>query len=183
MAGMVPRTGRNVSGTHGQKQGIVPQTQRHVPQRAAGISLTKRHVPQACRGFAYAVPRGRIYGYGTRHRRTDGTAGNMKIKYANHRCGQPIIAALDRWICAISVTCDPWPLSPAGEVQALRAGRRTYQVRQWGVQHRTAYRIAGNPPGPRTTVLAEHTCGEVVPKSWRQPLPKKPTHNTQEVPF
>lgn len=172
-----------MSGTHGQKQGIVPQAQRHVPQRAAAISLTKRHVPHACRGFAYAVPRGRIYRYGTRHRRTDGTAGNMKIRHANHRCGQPIIVALDHWVCAISVICDPYPLSAAGEVEALRDGRRTFQIRQWGVQHRTAYRIAGNPPSLRTTVLAEHRCGEVLPEAWRQPPHKKPTHNTQEVPF
>jgi len=108
---------------------------------------------------------------------------HSKQKLGNHRCGELVIVALDKWICAISVTCDPWPLSPAGEVQALRAGRRTFQIRQWGVQHRTAYRIAGNPPSATVTVLAEHRCGENVPQAWRQPLPKKPTHNTQEVPF
>ena len=94
------------------------------------------------------------------------------------------MTALDHWTAAIPVHLDPWPLNPQGEVEALRDGRRTYQIRQWGVRYRNAYRIAGNPPGPRTTVLAEHRCGEDIPDTWRQPPPRKPTtHNTQEVPF
>ena len=107
-----------------------------------------------------------------------------KHRLGKHRCGQITMVALDHWTAAMPVQLDPWPLSPAGEVEALRAGRRTYQIRHWGVRHRNAYRIAGNPPGPRTTVLAEHRCGEVTPETWRQPPPRKPTtNNTQEVPF
>jgi hypothetical protein len=120
-------------------------------------------------------------------RTTDGLRNGMhmgKHRHLKHGCGQPVLAALDHWACAIPVTCDPWPLSPAGEVEALRDGRQTYQIRQWGVRHRNAYRIADNPPRPGVTVVAEHRCGEVVPDDWKQPLPPaKPRPTDQEVPY
>jgi hypothetical protein len=94
------------------------------------------------------------------------------------------MAALDHWACALTIDLDPWPLSPAGEVEALRDGRRTYQIRQWGVRERNAYRIAGNPPRPGVTVLAEHRCGERIPEAWKQPpTPATPKPNTTEVPY
>lgn len=107
------------------------------------------------------------------------------IRHLKHGCQEIVAAALDHWACALTVYLDPWPLSPVGEVAALRDGRRTYQMRSWGVRIRNAYRITGNPPGPRTTVLAEHRCGEPIPATWRQPSPaRKPTtNNTQEVPY
>jgi hypothetical protein len=108
----------------------------------------------------------------------------VRHRLGNHRCGELIMAALDHWACAITVHLDPWPLSPAGEVEALRNGRRTYQIRQWGVRHRNAYRITGNPPKPGVTVLAEHRCGERIPEAWKQPLaPATPKPNTTEVPY
>jgi len=106
------------------------------------------------------------------------------IRHLKHGCQEIVAAALDHWACALTVYLDPWPLSPAGEVEALRAGRRTYQMREWGVRYRNAYRIAGNPPRRGVTVLAEHRCGEAIPATWRQDPPRKPTtNNTQEVPF
>ena len=108
----------------------------------------------------------------------------VRHRLGNHRCGELIMAALDHWACAITVHLDPWPLSPAGEVEALRDGRRTYQIRQWGVRHRNAYRITGNPPRPGVTVLAEHRCGERIPEAWKQPpTPATPKPNTTEVPY
>jgi hypothetical protein len=107
-----------------------------------------------------------------------------KHKHSKHRCGALVLTALDHWACAMTVICDPWPLSPAGEVQALRDDRQTYQIRQWGVRYRNAYRIAGNPPRPGVTVLAEHRCGHPIPDTWKQPLPPlTPRPNNQEVPF
>ena len=101
-----------------------------------------------------------------------------------HRCGAVVLAALDHWTCALTVICDPYPLSPVGEVHALRDGRRTYQVRGWGVRYRKAYRISGNPPGARCTVLAAHVCEREVPHAWRQPPKPQPIPtNTREVPF
>jgi hypothetical protein len=120
-------------------------------------------------------------------RTTDGLRNGMhmgKHRHLKHGCGQPVLAALDHWACAMTVICDPWPLSPAGEVHALRDGRQTYQIRQWGVRYRNAYRIAGNPPRPGVTVLAEHRCGHPIPDTWKQPLPPiTPRPNNQEVPF
>ena len=108
----------------------------------------------------------------------------VRHRLGNHRCGELIMAALDHWACATTVHLDPWPLSPAGEVEALRDGRRTYQIRQWGVRHRNAYRITGNPPRPGVTVLAEHRCGERIPETWKQPpTPATPKPNTTEVPY
>lgn len=108
----------------------------------------------------------------------------VRHRLANHRCGELVMAALDHWACALTVYCDAYPLSPAGEVQALRDGRRTYQVREWGVRYRNAYRIAGNPPSPGVTVLAEHRCGEPLPGTWKQPQAlAKTQYNTTEVPY
>ena len=105
-------------------------------------------------------------------------------RLGKHRCGAIVLAALDHWACALQVICDPYPLSPLGEVHALRDGRRTYQVRPWGVLVRTAHRIAGNPPGDTRTVLAAHVCEREVPHAWRQPPKPRPIPtNTREVPF
>lgn len=101
-----------------------------------------------------------------------------------HRCGAIVLAALDHWTCALQVICDPYPLSALGEVHALRDGRRTYQVRGWGVRVRNAHRIKGNPPSARCTVLAAHVCEREVPHAWRQPPKPRPIPtNTREVPF
>jgi len=105
-------------------------------------------------------------------------------RHIKHRCGATVLAALDHWACAMEVICDPYPLSALGEVHALRDGRRTYQVRAWGVRYRIGYRIKGNPPGERCTVLAAHVCEREVPHAWRQPPKPQPIPtNTREVPF
>lgn len=119
---------------------------------------------------------------GTRHFSFPGSGPNHRL--GKHRCGAIVLAALDHWACAIEVICDPYPITALGEVHALRDGRRTYQVRPWGVRVRTAYRIQGNPPGERCTVLAAHVCEREVPHAWRQPPKPKPIPtNTREVPF
>lgn len=170
------------------------------PRRETGpVPTVPASVPPICEGGSHGSRLGspeRVIGSPVPPYRGDGERepGTKRVWYsinaarhrlANHRCGELIMAALDHWACAITVHLDPWPLSPVGEVEALRAGRRTYQMREWGVRHRNAYRITGNPPGPRTTVLAEHRCGEPIPSTWRQEAPpRKPTtNNTQEVPF
>lgn len=171
---------QNDVGRHVPKNDVVPQVYRHVPQRAASV-------PPMCRkraaDFAPALPCARMYTYGTRHGRIWQAVTMPVIKHIKHGCQEIVAAALDHWVCAITVHLDPWPLTPLGEVEALREGRRTYQMRSWGVVHRTAYRIAGKPPSLKVTVLAEHRCGQPIPSTWRhQAPPKKPTNN-QEVQF
>ena len=119
---------------------------------------------------------------GTRRFSFPGAGPNHRL--GKHRCGATVLVALDHWACALQVICDPYPLSPLGEVHALRNGRRTYQVRGWGVAYRYGYRIKGNPPSARCTVLAAHVCGREVPHAWRQPPKPQPIPtNNQEVPF
>lgn len=108
--------------------------------------------------------------------------GNQKHRVKKHRCGGLVLVALDHWACALEVICDPYPLSPVGEVEALRDGRRTYQVRAWGVRYRNGYRIREKPAGT-VTVLTDHICDRALPATWLQPPPAKPTPPTQEVPF
>jgi len=109
--------------------------------------------------------------------------GNHKHRHFRHRCGAPAMAALDHWIAALTVHLEPYPLSPLGEVQALREGRRTYQITAWGVRHRNGYRIRETPAGV-ATVLTDHLCDQPLPKTWLQPPPPKSSRpNTQEVPF
>jgi len=137
-----------------------------------------------------AVPR--VCGPTKGHTRGHGHIGTWlavkKMTKHRHRncqnCRQTIIAALNHWAAAYTVHCDPWPLNRLGEVETLRAGLRTYQVHDFGVRHRNAYRISDKPPSPSTTVLGEHRCGHVIPKQWRQspPVSSKPT-NTRKVPY
>ena len=95
-------------------------------------------------------------------------------------CGERIMVGLDASRAGIVVHADPHPLTRTGELLAVCAGYRVYSLdlKDW-----LDYRDAARLKRPAIRVLAEHRCGENVPQAWRQPLPKKPTHNTQEVPF
>jgi len=164
--------------------GVVPDENAILWGKLGGGSRGSRGGSQNAVGGPRVPPIGGTGNQGPGTKRLWYPVNAARHRLANHRCGEFIMAALDHWACALTVYLDPWPLSAAGEVQALRDGRQTYQMRTWGVRYRNAYRIAGNPPGPRTTVLAEHRCGHVIPATWRQDPPRKPTtNNTQEVPF
>ena len=92
-----------------------------------------------------------------------------RAKLTKHKCGADVVVGLDAPACALVATCDPYPVSNAGEVEALRAGRRTYLV-WWGeLDPRDRWNIAGKP-ADITTVLVEHSCGDTVPSAWRKPL-------------
>ena len=97
-----------------------------------------------------------------------GTSRTPRIR-VHPICHAPILAGLDANRCALSVAVDPYPLTPAGEVWALRAGRRTYAL-QWGaLERRDAWTIPGHPPSPGLPVMAEHVCGHPIPDEHRAP--------------
>lgn len=106
-----------------------------------------------------------------------------KPQLGTHRCRMATLAGLDRDRAALVVHVEPYPISPVGEVAALRDGRATYQVAPWGLLQRTAHHIRQTPAGQRT-VLAKHRCGEPLPADWiASPKPRPATPNHQEVPF
>lgn len=85
-----------------------------------------------------------------------------------HHCGEHTLTGLDANRCALTVRVDPYPLTAIGEVEALRAGRRTYLLDHGELHPRTAWNIPGHPAGAQHTVLAEHDCTE-LPDDWRRP--------------
>lgn len=106
-----------------------------------------------------------------------------KPQLGTHRCRKATLTGLDRDMAALVVHVEPYPLSPAGEVAALRDHRATYQIAPWGLALRKAHHIRQAPAGTRT-VLAEHRCEHPLPAEWiASPKPRTPTPNNQEVPF
>lgn len=60
---------------------------------------------------------------------------------------------------------DPAPVTPHGELAALRSGRRSYGLIADGLAYRDAARIAGDARRPRPPVLPAHRC-ESPPEPW-----------------
>jgi hypothetical protein len=83
------------------------------------------------------------------------------------------MVGLDRDRCALGARVDPYALSPAGEVEAIRAGRKTYHYRNGELDPRDRWSIPGSPPTHDLIVLAEHDCTP-IPDSWLMP-PAPPT--------
>ena len=102
-----------------------------------------------------------------------------------HTCAAPVLTALDANRCALTVTLDPYALTPAGEVWALQDGRRTYQLTNGQLNPRDRWNIPGRPPGPDHTILPSHRCHQPTPHQHRQPPTPTPaaTPNTEEIPF
>ena len=106
-----------------------------------------------------------------------------KPRLGRHKCQREVLAALDYHIAAIEVLVEPYPLSRRGEVEALRDGRATYQIRHYGLGRRRAPHIRTSP-AETTTVLAEHRCEHPLPTEWiAAPKPRPTANRNQEVPF
>lgn len=104
------------------------------------------------------------------------TGASRKAQIRVHSCHAPILAGLDADVAALSVAVDPYPLTPLGEVEALRDSRRTYDLRQMRLDRRDHWTIPGHPPSPRHPVVAEHRCGHPIPDDWKAPpAPPAPT--------
>jgi hypothetical protein len=69
------------------------------------------------------------------------------------RCRRPLLTGLAEGIHAY---VDITPLTPAGEIAAVLAGRQTYTLRRTGLIQRDAYRRAD--PALASPVLAQHDC-------------------------
>jgi hypothetical protein len=94
-------------------------------------------------------------------------------------CQETIITGLDAHRAALTVTLDPYPLTPTGEVWALTHHRRTYQITQNEIEPRTRWNIPGHPPSPTLTVLTAHACHQPIPHQHRrQEPPPKPRPTT-----
>jgi hypothetical protein len=80
-------------------------------------------------------------------------------------CRKPVLRGLTAFPGAISVDCDPPPLSSTAEALCLLVGRRTYELRYIGVEYdldvRDQWRRRERPAGvtPKVDVLALHVCG------------------------
>lgn len=71
-----------------------------------------------------------------------------------HRCGTPVLDALDE---GIRIRVDLLPLSPAGQARALAAGQQTYgRLRDGQLAYRCATRLADRRMAER--VHAKHDC-------------------------
>lgn len=112
---------------------------------------------------------------------------DLGLSTQRHRCGVQVLAGWDADRCALFVVLDPRPLNPLGEVEALTAGCRTYQVRRGRIDRRDQWNIPGHPPSLPLPVLAEHRCGEVIHRHWLLDLPSEPAPAIltpdEEIPF
>lgn len=77
-------------------------------------------------------------------------------------CGSPVMRGINRDFGGLSVDCDPEPLSAQGELQAILAGRATYDLQHYGgrgyqLDRRESWHIRDTPPGtPGIDVLVVH---------------------------
>lgn len=98
-----------------------------------------------------------------------------------HGCGGEVLRGLDSAVAALTATVDPYPLSPLGEVEALRDGRRTYYLHWGALEPRDRYTIPGHPPSHALLVLAAHRCDQPIPETWiKPPAPAAPRQPVEE---
>jgi hypothetical protein len=86
-------------------------------------------------------------------------------------CGRVILSGLDGDVLAFDVDVDPTPLSEAGEEATVASGRVSYGLSTVGrpdLNWRGRWHV-GKPAGFGRVVLAQHVCGEPVPRGWRAP--------------
>lgn len=75
------------------------------------------------------------------------------------RCRRIYLEGIDE---GVPYRVDILPLSIAGELDALRCGRRTYAIQGDYVCHRNAMRMRGDARRGRPAILASHSCHEIV---------------------
>jgi hypothetical protein len=91
-------------------------------------------------------------------------------------CGAWTLVGLDDDTLAFTARVDPTPLTPAGELACVLAGRPTYDLTRRGVRRvldaRDDYALRARPPvapGARYDVLPAHRCHQPVPGSSAAP--------------
>lgn len=105
-------------------------------------------------------------------------------------CRQPTLQAQESDSIPIHNTADPHTLNPRDELDALLAGRHTYEHnhRTQTLGRRTIHHIRGRPPNTHTdhTVHPQHTCWTQplgTPPAPPQPAPTRKTTTNDQPPF
>ena len=98
------------------------------------------------------------------------------------RCDEPVLRGLDGDVAAFSAWAGVYPLGEYGEVQALIAGRRTYELHNGRLDRRDQWMIAGTPASS-TTVVTDHVCGEPIPDDWVRPIKPQPRREESDGTF
>lgn len=103
----------------------------------------------------------------------DRNGAPIGARYASprlHHCGAWTLVGLDDDLLAIQARVDPTPLTPAGELACVLAGRPTYDLTNRGGRRvldlRDDYAIRARPPaapGARYDVLPAHRCHQPTP--------------------
>jgi hypothetical protein len=93
-----------------------------------------------------------------------------------HHCGAWTLVGLDDDVLAFTARVDPTPLTPAGELACVLAGRPTYDLTRRGTRRvldaRDDHALRARPPaapGARYDVLPAHRCHQPVPGSSAAP--------------
>lgn len=95
-------------------------------------------------------------------------------------CWAYTLTGLDADALAFTVTVDDTPLTRAGELLAVLAGRSTYSRDIRGeLSHRDRYALRSPSPDP---VHATHIHDQPLPSAWLAPAPRTtaPTPTTEE---
>lgn len=95
-------------------------------------------------------------------------------------CWAYTLTGLDADALAFTVTVDDTPLTRAGELLAVLAGRSTYSRDIRGeLSHRDRYALRSPSPDP---VHATHIHDQPLPSAWLAPTPRTtaPTPTTEE---
>lgn len=100
-----------------------------------------------------------------------------------HRCGEWVLVGLDDEPAGLTAWCDQYPISQAGEVAALTAGRWTWSISHGRLERRNRWTIPGHPPAPDLLVIAEHRCDSPLPDDWLAPPTPRPPAPTHKEPF
>lgn len=111
------------------------------------------------------------------------TRVGRRVMLTVHGCGSHVLLGLDDEPAGLTARCDPYPLSQAGEVAALRDGRWTWAIAHGRLERRDRWTIPGHPPGPGLLVVTEHRCDHPLPDDWLAPPTPRPPAPTPKEPF
>lgn len=95
---------------------------------------------------------------------------HRRATWADCTCGARVLAGVDADRCAFNAAVDNSPLTRRGELLAVVAGRRTYELADGRLYRRDRWSIRSTPRG---AVLAEHDCTP-IPAGWRLPPAPRP---------
>lgn len=140
-------------------------------------SLTPKPASKPTRRLTEAAKRGMV----ARGTMDEHTGATRHARYS--KCGickaRTIIGLVNPHFGTYAVECDPTPLSAAGELGAIIAGRALFDLSahggRWEIATRGIFTMRGRPPGtPNNDVLVRHECGSPKLDSIRSSVQIKP---------